>query len=275
MKYPVLLLAGRDVERREFLDGLDPDEKYKSKALYPFLGKTVIEWVIDELLKSPYVEGIYILGLSEEDLKVEGPIHFIPIDYKIKISKKYKAGLDYLIEKGKNHDVVIGCSSDCPGIKVESINTFLEFVQQREDYDFILATVPYDVIRKFFPDSKRAVARLKDISLSQGEMASFSPRAINDYQKLMDSFTTTNVRKSRSFMSLVKVVARKPSTWFKLIKIARGKGTLDDAKECFSKAYNLKADVVIINDPGLAMDMDLPEDHKKLEGYVSKIKLVE
>lgn len=274
MKYPILLLAGRDVERREFLDGLDPEEEYKSKVLYPFLGKTVIEWVIDELLKSPYVEGLYILGLSKEDISVEGPIHFVPVDYQSKVSQKYKAGLDYLIDNDKYHEVVIGCSGDCPGVSVEGINTFFEYIQDKRDHDFILSVVPHEFVKKSFPDSKRAVAKLKDISLTQGEMAMFSPRAINEYQKVMDNFTTTDVRKSRTFMSLIKVVARKPSTWFRLFKIARGKGTLKDAIVCFSRAYNLKAAVAIVNDPGLSMDMDLPEDHKKLEEYVSKTKKI-
>ncbi len=272
MKYPILLLAGRDVERREFLDGLDPEEKYKSKVLYPFLGKTVIEWVIEELLKSPYVEGLYILGLSKEDLSVEGPIHFVPVDYQSNVSQKYKAGLDYLIDNNKYHEVIIGCSGDCPGVSVEGINSFFEYIQDKKDYDFILSVVPHEAVKESFPDSKRAIASLKDINITQGELAMLSPRAINEYQKVMDSFTTTDVRKSRTFMSLIKVVARKPSTWFKLIKIVRGKGTLNDVIICFSKAYNLKSDVAIVNDPGLSMDMDLPEDHKKLEEYVSKTK---
>ena len=272
MKYPVLLLAGRDTERRELMQVLDPDEKYKSKALIPLLGKTILEWVAEEFLKSPYVDEVFVLGLSEDDIKLNGPIYHIPIDLNTSIGQKYRAGLDYLIENNKVQDELIYCSSDCPGIKVEAINTFIEHVHNNKGYDFIATTVPEDVVETSFPDSGRGVARLRDENYTQGELACVSPKLIIEHQHEIDEFTELGTRRKRSFMTIIRLVAKRPSTWYRLFKIIIGRGKLEDVIIAFSRAFKLKADAVVINDAGLAFDMDLPQDYKKLEKYLAKIK---
>ena len=90
-------MAGRDKERREIMQVLDPEMKYKSKCQLDLLGKPIIQWVIDELEKSKYVEQIYILGLSEEDLQLEGNLEYIPVETTAEVYDKYRVGFDYLI----------------------------------------------------------------------------------------------------------------------------------------------------------------------------------
>ncbi|MCG3221440.1 MAG: NTP transferase domain-containing protein [Candidatus Heimdallarchaeota archaeon] len=275
MKYPILLLAGRDEKRRELLKVLDPDEKYKSKVALPFLGKTVIEWVVEAFLKSKYVEDVYILGLTEEDVKINGPVHFIPCDPYSRISQKYKAGLDYIIEAGKPHEELIICSGDCPGIQVEAIDKFIEKVQQRKGYDFVIGGVPEEVLKEVIPEHKRAVGRFRDVNILQGEIASFSPMAINELQDVIDNFTEPELREKKSFWRTLWLVAKRPSSWSKILKIVLKRGTLEDAATALSRAFKIKADCVVIEDPGLAMDMDLPEDYDKIRRYVAKINNIE
>ena len=61
-KYPVFVMCGRDATRRKMMVELDPEGKYKSKALLPFLGRRLIDWQLEALAQSPYVENIYLLG---------------------------------------------------------------------------------------------------------------------------------------------------------------------------------------------------------------------
>ncbi|MHA1223266.1 MAG: hypothetical protein ACTSSG_08710, partial [Candidatus Heimdallarchaeaceae archaeon] len=188
-------------------------------------------------------------------------------------SQKLEVALDYLETKEEKREPVIICTSDCPGISVESLDTFLQFVEKNKDLDFILSLVREEVISKEFPDSMRAVARLKDINAIQGELMSFSSKVIKHYKEVIDSFT--KIRRQRSFMSMVKYVARRPSSWSKVIKILVGRATLEDAILGFNRAFRLKARTVIIDDPGLGMDLDLPEDYDKLVNYVKKIKALD
>ena len=274
MKFPVLILAGCDKDRREIMRIHDPDKKYKSKVLLPMCGKTVLEWVVEEFLKSPYVDEVFVLGLSDEEIKFKGPVRHIPIGLDASIGQKYKAGLDYLIKTNKVQDDLIYCSADCPGIKIETINTFIEYVNSNKGYDFIATGVPYEVVEESFPDSGRGVARLRDYNLTQGEMVSVSPFLIENRQSEIDELTELGTRKKRAFMPLMKIVAKRPLSWYRLFKILIGRGKLKDAIIAFSRAFKLKADAIVIDDAGLALDMDLPQDYERLAEYVSKTKNV-
>ena len=271
MKYHVFLLAGRDFERREIMKVLDPKKKYKSKVLLPIYDKTVIEWVAEEYSKSPYVEKICIIGLSEEDIKFKVPVEYIPVDSFAPLSQKYLAGLKYLEDNNLPTKKIIFSSSDCPGVKVDTLNYFLDQIEGMDGFDFILSVIPLEKVEEAFPDSKRGVASFKDGNVTQGELAMFSPYALRKHEKTIDVFMA--LRKKRSFWSLFWYVARRPSAWYRLFKIAIGKGTLKDAVIGFNRAFKIKADVVIIEDPGLSLDMDLPEDYDKLKNYVGKIKI--
>jgi CTP:molybdopterin cytidylyltransferase MocA len=271
MKYPVLLLAGRDEKRRELLEVLDPEEKYTSKVLLPFLGKTVIEWVIDAFLNSKYVDEVFLLGLTEKDIKTDRPVHYVPCDPCSKISQKYKAGLDYLAAKGKPTKEVIICSGDCPGLLPEAVDAFIDGIQEKKGYEFLLAGVPEEILRAVIPEHKRGVGRFKDINILQGELAMFAPRVINELSHIIDGFTDPELRDKKSFWRTVWLVAKRPSAWSKIIKIVLKIGTLRDAEIAVSRAFKIKGACIVVKDPGLAMDMDLPDDYDKIRRYVASI----
>ena len=77
-KYPVFVMCGSDPSRRKLLQVLDPEEKYKSKALLPFLGRRVIDWQLEALRHSPFVENLYLIGLTKEDAPFDFPVHYVP-----------------------------------------------------------------------------------------------------------------------------------------------------------------------------------------------------
>lgn len=271
MKIPILIFAGRDEDKREFLKELDPEGKYKAKILFPMHGKTVIEWVVEEFQKSSMVEEIYILGLTKEDINIKGNVHYVPIGLKSTLAEKFNACLDYLEQHGKFNDFVIFCSSDCPGIKVKTIESFINFVQENKELDFIISLITKETIEEVFPDSGRGLAILKDINAIQGELMMISSKAIKKYGHVIDSFM--RLRKKRSLGPFLRYVARRPLAWSKLIKIARGKGTLDDAIIAFRRAFRLNAAAPVYDDPGLGLDMDLPGDYERLKDYVKKTKM--
>jgi len=76
--YPVFVMCGRDLKRRKIMEAVDPEGKYKTKALLPFLGKRLVDWQLEALRQSPYIEGLYLLGISEEDAKFDFPVHYVP-----------------------------------------------------------------------------------------------------------------------------------------------------------------------------------------------------
>ncbi|MBY9001512.1 MAG: hypothetical protein KGD64_11385 [Candidatus Heimdallarchaeota archaeon] len=106
-QFPVFLFAGRDEIRRDLLVFHDPNEKYKAKSLLPFLGKPLVQWVIDILEESAYIDKIYILGLDESDADLNGNLEFVPVRSRGTLYSKYKAGLKYLRDKNIHPDNII------------------------------------------------------------------------------------------------------------------------------------------------------------------------
>jgi NDP-sugar pyrophosphorylase family protein len=272
IKFPVFLFAGRDEVRRDLLVFHDPNEQYKAKSLLPFLGKPLVQWVIDVLEESEYVDKIYILGLDESDADLRGNLEFIPVRSKGTLYSKYKAGLKYLRSKNIHPDNIIITFSDIPGMTLEGFNQFMEVLQDRSGYDFVLGVVPADIIEKAIPNSERAVARIGKHNLVQGDVLFLSPRAIDKGEEVIKSFS--NIRKKRSFKQILKFIGKRPRSWSKILKIFMKTATLQDAVIGFERAFSCKADVVLLDDPGIGMDMDLPGDYEKLEKYVKKIKKI-
>ena len=156
---------------------------------------------------------------------------------------------------------------------LKGFNKFMEALQNRAGYDFVLGVVPAEIIEDAIPNSERAVAQIGKHNLVQGDVLFLSPRVIDEGEEVIKSFS--NLRKKRSFRQILKFVAKKPKSWTKILKIFMKTATIEDAVLGFERAFNCKADVVLLDDPGIGMDMDLPADYAKLETYVKKIKKID
>ncbi len=270
-KLPIFLLAGRDKERREIMKVLDPEMKYKSKCQLEMLGKPVIQWVIDELQKSEYVEQIYIIGLSEEDLNLKGDLEYISVDYDAEVFDKIKTGFEYLKSIGKFNEMVVMCGSDIPAVTVESIDYFLKEAIEKQHIDFLWGLVPIELAEaEFGDDHGRAVGRLKDYNLFPGDIFALNYNAIQVGEKAIREFSDT--RRDRSFLKILWLLARKPRTWRYLIKFLLKIGSTKDGIKLFQKAFKCKVDIVIAKELGFGYDMDLLVDYERLKKYVSKTK---
>ena len=265
-------MSGRDRNiRREIMIKLDPEEKYKGKCLLPLLGKPVIQWVVDELVQSKYVEGIYSLGVSREDIDFGDKVEYVPIDFFADLSEKWLAGYEYLKAQGKEFDDYVICMADTPGITAEKIDEFFEKLNKMEGYDFILSLVPYELSTKWFPDAGRVVGNFRDYKVFPGEMMSYSRRAILEGKKIFDDIS--RLRRKRSFWAVAWYVFRNPATWLKMLKILLRIAKLNDAIRILEISFKMKMGYIIIEDLGFGLDMDVPQNYEQLENYLKKTKL--
>lgn len=265
-------MSGRDKNiRREIMQVLDPEEQYKGKCLLPFFGKPVISWVVEELVKSEYVEGIYSLGVSREDIDFGDQVEYVPVDFFADLQEKYLAGYEYLKAQGKEFDEYIVCMADTPAMTVEVIDEFLSQVAEMEGYDFILPLVPYELSLKWFPDAGRVTGNFRDYQIFPGEMMSFSPRAIVEGQEIIEEISV--LRRKRSFWAVAWYVFKRPRTWGKLFKIGLKIAKLKDAIRALELAFKMKMGWIIIEDLGFGLDMDVSQNYEQLEKYMLETKL--
>ena len=272
-KYPVFVMCGSDLQRRQLLQVIDPDEQFKSKALLPFLGKRLIDWQLEALSKSPYVEGLYLIGLNEADAQFDYPVHYVPIETSSDFLDKLMAGLDFLTRQDKNPELVVISTCDTPGIRLEDINFFFEQLNTRNGEEFLLSLVPEDLIEAAFPGSRRVVMRFRDYQLVPGEMYALSPRAIHlgrDFIAGISQRRRQINRRARKVnpAPVIRLLAKKPEMWLVIMKYLLHSASLADAEQAMTKSFACKSKAVIIPDAGFGMDMDLPEDFERLEAYV-------
>lgn len=271
-KFPIFLMSGRDRNiRREIMQVLDPEEKYKAKCLLPLLGKPVIQWVVDELVKSEKIEGIYSLGVSREDIDFGEDVEYIPVDFFADFSEKLLVGLEYLKKQGKTFNQFVICSADTPAITVERIDEFLDEISNMGDYDFIQSAVPIELSKKEFPDAGRVVGNFRDHQIFPGELYVLSEKGIVEGQKIISDIN--KLRRKRSFWAVAWYVFRRPATWSKLLKIVLKLAKLRDIIIVMERAFKMKMGVVIIEDLGFGLDMDVPQNYEQLEIYLKKTKL--
>ncbi len=260
------------------MEARDPEGKYKSKALLPFLGKRLVEWQLEALHQSPYIEGLYLLGLSPEDISLDIPVHYVPVRTTADVSEKFAAGLDFLSAQGKNPDMVVISSCDAPGMRTEDVNQYFKVLEENQGAEFIISLVPDEVIEAEFPGSGRVVAHFRDADVFPGELYALSPRMIRLQQKLIADFNQRrrkiNRQKRRISMGpILSLVARHPQTWLLLIKYGLGLATLANAEKAVGAAFGCRIKGVLIEDAGFGMDMDLPQDYDRLAEYVRRTKL--
>lgn len=275
--YPAFVMCGEDPQRRKLLEIVDPEGKYKSKALLPFLGRRLIDWQLEALRQSPCVGNIYLLGLSPEDAAFEFPVRYAPIAYNADFADKLIRGLDFLESQEGTPDLVVISSCDAPGIQVDEINIFFEGLAELGDAEFVLSLVPEEVVEAAFPDSGRVVARFRDCQVLPGELMALSPRAIRMGQMVISEFSQRRRQIDRhqhniSLGPMLRFLAQRPKAWALLLKYSLGLATLADAERGFSAAFDCSTRGMVIPEAGFGMDMDLPEDYARLEDYVRRVK---
>lgn len=277
--YPVLVLCGSDRKRRQLLQELDPEGRYPSKALLPFLGKRVIDWQIEALQASPYTGNIYLLGLSDEELHLQPPVYSIPVDPTSGIEEKLLTGVRYLESEGEDTNPIIVTTADTPGMTTPSINSFFEQLEAMQgNPDGVLTGVPIEPTLEVFPSNNRVVAYFRDHHIYPGELAALKGQAIQKAQSLIEDIGTLRRSFNRntdnvSLGPALRYIARKPGLWPLIIRYLLGSLTLAQAEQDLSRAFQLDLRVIVIPDPGFGMDMDMPEDFQQLEEYVRKTKL--
>lgn len=272
-QYPVFMMCGRDPQRRRLLEVVDPEKRYKSKALLPFLGKRLVEWQLEVLRKSPYVEGLYLLGLNKDDIQLDYPVQYIPVKTESDFADKLERGVKYLADAGKNPEMIVISSSDAPAVQRSDIDEFFRQMVMNRECEFILSFVPEEVLEAAFPQSGRVVLKFRDHQLIPGELYALSPRAITIGREVIHEISLRRRQINRQKQKInpspvIRFLAQRPMMWLVIVKYLLGLASLGDAESAFEKTFGCKSKGVIVNSAGFGMDMDLPEDYMRLQDYL-------
>jgi hypothetical protein len=276
--YPVLILCGRDQKRRNILEVHDPEGNYPSKCMLPMHGKRVLDWQLESMCASPHIGEIYLIGLSPDEFPCPQKLNYIPSGTTTTILEKIILGSHVINNKYPELDHLVISMGDVPGISTDSVNEFFKELNQNIGADVLLSAVPEDITSKEFSEHGRIVGRFKDRSITIGEMVALkhtiiSPLVveINQLTELRSKFVHMSDTAKR--MLVMRYLATKPRLWMLIFKYLLGILSIKEVEIILSRVYGMKLKITIISDPGIGMDMDLPEDYQKLSDYVLKTKI--
>ena len=139
-----------------------------SKALVDVAGKPMIQWVLDALSDTKYVDNVIIIGLSSKSgVTCKKPMHFI--SNQGRMLANVVAGVSKSVELAPKAEYVLAVSSDIPGISAGMIDWLIETSMQTKE-DMYYGVIPREVMEARFPGANRTYTKLKDIQLCGADM---------------------------------------------------------------------------------------------------------
>lgn len=272
--YPVFMMCGRDLIPRRLMQVHDPEGHYAAKALLPFMGKRIIDWQLEALLQSRYVEHVYLLGLTPEQSRIQHPsVTCVPVEITADFPEKLIAGLNWLRKIGDPAEMIIISSSDSPAVRSECVDAYFEALNRLGQCDFVPSLVPEAIVEEAFPRSGRVVARFRDLSVLPGELFALSSNAIVSGQQVIAEIHARRRLINRqteriAIWPVLRLLLRSPKIWPLILKYLLGLATLADGEKAISLAFDARVKSVIIEDAGFGMDIDLPEDLERVECFL-------
>ena len=215
------------------------------KALIPIAGKTMVQWVTDNLLASPQIDGLILVGLDEGAVQSNGkPIHYAA-DHG-GIVENVMAGIDVVKQLNPQSSKVLLSSSDIPLFTTEMFDEFIE-ICLKEDYDIYYTVVEQKVMDARFPNSKRTFTPMKGGRYSGGDVLILDTRPVDAN---IDLFRTATGHR-KSFIQQARLIG--------FVFIFRFLFRLMDIPEAewrASKALNVRGRVIEYHRAEIGMDVD-------------------
>jgi hypothetical protein len=253
MKFDVALLAGYNPKNATLLEHARQLFKkiIDKKALIPIQGeKTLIQFVVEALNDSKYVEKILIVGTEPiPELISEKEVEYLTIEGSL--YDKSLAVAEQLVESDRPFRHVISCSADIPLISGKMINDWIETIQEMDNFeaDFYFSFINKEAMERRFPGSGRTYPRFTDGEFCGGDMHLVDPSVVINNKEVFEQLLGSR----KSFWKLSKIIGIRT-----LLRYLFRRLSIADAEKKLSMTLNAKARAVMVPYAEMAMDVDKP-----------------
>jgi len=233
----------------------------KPKALLKIAGKPMIQWVLDALHRAKEVENIILVSLSSEvKLTSSKPMVFVP-DH-ISMFENIRAGSMKVLEMNPNAHHVLIVSSDIPAITAEMVDWLIQKTMTT-DHDIYYTVIKREVMLDRFPNCGRTFVRLKDITLTGGNIS------------VIRTFTTTGRDELFQRMADARKNPFKMASLFgydTLLLVLLRALTLEKLEKKICAHIGLKGRAVLCPFAEVGMDVDNPLQLNIMEEHMASRK---
>lgn len=223
------------------------------KAMLDFAGKPMVQWVLDAISASKYVNRVVVIGLPPfTELHCAHPLSIHETHGSILAN--LQAGVEKLQDLGNISNKVLAISSDIPAITGEMIDWVVETVHQT-DYDLYYNVIKRETMEQKFPSSKRTYLKLSDVEVCGGDVNAFDPLLVFKKEDLFDQIigSRKNPIKQASILGFDT-----------LFMILLKKMTLHQAEINISKKISARGHAILCPFAEVGMDVDKPNQLAEL-----------
>ncbi len=230
-----------------------------SKAMLELAGKPMIQWVLDAISRSPKINHIIVIGLTElGGITCPKPITFLP-NQKDMLAN-INVGLDALKRLQTGSEYALIAASDVPGITTEMVNWMVDTVETSHS-DIYYQVITRELMEEKFPASRRTFTHLKGMEICGGDVnavrVNMDSSVTNMWERLIAS--RKNPIKQAFILGLDI-----------LFGLLFRSATLDELARMISKRLKITGKVVLCPYAEMGMDVDKPHQLEIMRHFLSR-----
>jgi NDP-sugar pyrophosphorylase family protein len=217
------------------------------KALLDIAGKPMVQWVLDALNGSQYIERVVVVSLPEDSgLTCTKPVAYVPNQGGM--LQNIRAGIEKVLDMDPQAKHVLAVSSDIPAVTSEMVDWMVKTTMET-DHDIYYAVIPKEVMEKRFPGSKRSFTHLKDMDVCGGDMNVVRAKTVTSNEELWEKIIASrkNVFKQAALLG-----------YDNLFLLLSRQITIDNAVKRVTKRMDITGRVIVCPYAEAGMDVDKP-----------------
>lgn len=217
------------------------------KALLDIGGKPMIQWVLDAVCGSRFVENLVIIGLPPDSPIVCDKVGaFIPNQGGM--LQNIKAGVEKVLELNPNAKHVLAVSSDIPGITSTMVDWVINKALETDD-DLYYNVITKETMEARYPNSNRSYIKLKGAQVCGGDMNIIRATTVTGNEELWEKIIAArkNAFKQASLLG-----------YDTLILLLLRMISLENGVKMASRRLKIKGRVLVCPFAEVGMDVDKP-----------------
>jgi len=238
MRFDAVVLAGSDPEAWLAEEGVD------NKSLLPIDGKPMVQYVLEALAASAYHAQTILVG----SFPLTGDLAGL-VGIQVPAGETMEENIRRGVAKA-TADLVTVLGSDLPFITTQDIDRVMEAVE-RIPASLYLPVIRKEDIEARFPGSKRTDADLTEGSVKAGTMLFFR----REDWPVVEQFMTDVVAGRKKIWKLAKILG-----WNYVLRLIAGRLSIAQLENAVARFIKRPVKAVMMNAPGLGVDVDKPED---------------
>lgn len=224
------------------------------EALIPIEGRTMVEYVVEALLKTQRIKNIVVVGPQQLKNIFHNP--------RVQVVVHHNGMVDNIAVgfKHLNSERILITSADIPLLTPEVINYFIDCCDD-DSYDLYYPIIPKQVVEQEYPLIERTYVTLQDGTFTAGNVFIVNASKVPE-----------GLKRGREFIELRKSplkLCRLLGANF-MMKFLMHRLTIAEIESQASALLRLRGKAVICNTPELGIDVDKPSDLSMVKEVINK-----